>query len=64
MVQWLGLWPFTTKGWGLIPGWGTTTSNNNNKRGHIKKNEIMPSATTRMDLEIVILIEVCQTEEK
>ena len=28
----------------------------------IKKNEMMPSAATRMDLKIVILSEVCQTE--
>ena len=28
-----------------------------------KKNEILPSATTRMDLEIIILSEVSQTEK-
>ena len=29
----------------------------------IKKNKIMPSAATCMDLEMIILIEVCQTEK-
>ena len=29
----------------------------------VKKNEIMPSAATRMDLEMVILSEVSQTEK-
>ena len=29
----------------------------------IKKNEIMPSATTCMDLEIIVLSEVSQTEK-
>ena len=29
----------------------------------IKKNEIMPSATTQMDLEIIILREVSRTEK-
>ena len=29
----------------------------------IKKNEIMPSAATRMDLEVIILSEVCQTKK-
>ena len=30
----------------------------------IKKNELMPFAATRMDLQSVILSEVSQTEEK
>ena len=30
----------------------------------IKKNEIMPFAVARMDLEIIILSEVCQRERE
>lgn len=30
----------------------------------MKKNKIMPLATTYMDLEILILLEVIQTEDK
>ena len=33
-------------------------------RSAIKKNEIMPFATTWMDLEIIIISEVNQTEDK
>ena len=31
--------------------------------GHKKKNEIMPSAVTRVDLEIIVLSEVSETQK-
>ena len=31
--------------------------------GHKKKNEIMPSAATRVDLEIIVLSEVSETQK-
>ena len=57
MVQWLGLFTYTAKGAGLIPGWGnkilqTAGRGQKLKKKKVKRNEMLD----RFNLEIAILI--------